>query len=264
MAGFTDHILANRPEPGTGKTLEEALSARRTGWLGEEPDDTPDPDDRTAAMVTRGYRPGRLRQLSEQLADVSAELQAEKEKLEKGIQRAAQVRQLHEAGRVTAWQIPDMLGDDLGDEARVRQLERKAETLRAQLGEATDMATPPPAQRAEDPVEAAASRAHQVFVEVTRQMLADAEAGRPRRERRPFAGRGGLAVRAEEVTCPDCLAVGADAEESFLIHHSDADGNPLSAPQDVPVTVPGDDADRAGPLWNPGQELRRGNLAGAR
>jgi hypothetical protein len=230
MAGFTEHILANRPAADTGRTLEEALSARRTGWLGEERDDAADPDDRTAAMVTRGYRPGLLRQLAEQLADVSAALQGEQEKLERGIQRAEQVRHMHEAGRVTAWQIPGLLGDDLGDEARVRQLQRQQHSLREQLAEAQDAATPPTRRREEDPVEAATRHAHQVFVEVTRARMAAAETRVP--ERRPFAGRGALAVRAEEVTCPDCLQVGADAAESFLIHH-DGELLPLAGEADL-------------------------------
>jgi hypothetical protein len=35
--------------------------------------------------------------------------------------------------------------------------------------------------------------------------------------------------------------VGVDATESFLIHHSDADGQPLAADPDRPVRVPDDD-----------------------
>jgi hypothetical protein len=38
------------------------------------------------------------------------------------------------------------------------------------------------------------------------------------------------AVRSEQpVTCPGCVALGVTAEESFLIHHSDADGRPVAA-----------------------------------
>jgi hypothetical protein len=59
------------------------------------------------------------------------------------------------------------------------------------------------------------------------------------RSRSPFARRS-VAVRSEPVTCPGCIAVGASAEESFLIHHSDADGQPLAAVPDVPP----DDTDR--------------------
>jgi hypothetical protein len=87
-----------------------------------------------------------------------------------------------------------------------------------------------------DPVEAAVYRAHEAFRDTTRAMRTGT---RPR----PF-GRGVIA--RSEVTCEHCKAMGLDVtpEESFLIHHMDADGNPLSAQPDRPVPVP-DDAERA-------------------
>jgi hypothetical protein len=88
-----------------------------------------------------------------------------------------------------------------------------------------------------------ASRAHREFVNETRRMLAESRAARP--ERRPFARPGGVAVRSEQVTCEACAAVGASPEESFLIHHSDADGRPLSVPQAERVPVPPDDSERS-------------------
>ena len=83
-------------------------------------------------MVSRGYGPGQLSQLAQRLADVSAELQAEREKLEKGAVRAGQVRQMHEAGRITAWDVMNMLGDE-GDEGRVAQLQRQQASLQQQI-----------------------------------------------------------------------------------------------------------------------------------
>jgi hypothetical protein len=73
---------------------------------------------------------------------------------------------------------------------------------------------------------------------------------RSRPERRPFAVRND-----GEVTCPACREVGADSVESFLIHHSDADGRPLAAGNDVPVTVPGDNTERSAAGY--GQEITR-------
>jgi hypothetical protein len=60
------------------------------------------------------------------------------------------------------------------------------------------------------------------------------------RSRSPFARRS-VAARNEPVTCPGCIAVNATSEESFLIHHSDADGNPLA---ETPAAVPPDNTDR--------------------
>jgi hypothetical protein len=81
--------------------------------------------------------------------------------------------------------------------------------------------------------------------------MAEARAESPR-SARPFAG--GVAVRAEGVTCEACIAVGADEQESFLIHHMDADGRPLAAAADVPVAV--DDTERSG--YASGWEIVRG------
>lgn len=87
-----------------------------------------------------------------------------------------------------------------------------------------------------------ALREHAEYVARTRQAWQAAQAGA---ERPPFAGRGGGVVRSEPVTCPNCIALGASPEESFRIHHEDADGNMLAAAPDVPVSVPPDDSERA-------------------
>jgi hypothetical protein len=113
---------------------------------------------------------------------------------------------------------------------------RRARRAEARRSEAEQLAAV--AQRSADPFEAARSEAHQAFIRATRAQMAEAAAGRAR----PFA-RGGVAVRSEPVTCDASIAVGATPEESFMIHHTDVDGNPVSAPEDVPVKVPPDDAD---------------------
>jgi hypothetical protein len=221
-AGFAEFILAHRAEPGAGRTLEETLAraAQADDRRGRE--EPADPDDRMAALVTRGYRPGVSWELSQKLADTMAELEAEHDKIERGQRRAEAVRRAHEAGQIRAWDIPAALGDE-GDPGRVAQLERRAESLRRQIGDTQAMMAPPQA-RDPDPLEQATSRAHQAFVEATRARMAAAGTGV--RARRPFGGRGVLAVRADaEVTCRECIKAGATVEESFLIHH---EPDPLS------------------------------------
>jgi hypothetical protein len=97
------------------------------------------------------------------------------------------------------------------------------------------------AQRAripDDPAAAAVYFAHKRFVEATQAMRAEARAARPK-------GRGFAARNESVITCPACLKLGASPEESFLIHHCDADGNPLSGVPDQPVPAPvPDDAER--------------------
>jgi hypothetical protein len=90
-----------------------------------------------------------------------------------------------------------------------------------------------------DPVSATLRRAREIHAEFarnTRAALSGAVTGR-----RPKGG--GDAVRGEPLDCEACIAVGATAEESFLIHHSDASGRPLSGEPAAPVPVP-DDAER--------------------
>lgn len=221
----TAFLLANRADPEQARTLEQVL-ARAAQAPDRGGPEREDPDDRYAAMVSRGYAPGLLSQLAQRLGDVSAELQAEREKLDRGAIRAGQVRRMHEAGRIRAWDIPAML-DDLGDEGRVAQLERQQASLQQQLDQAQEAITPP-SRRDPDPLEAAAQRAHEAFREVTRARVAEMEtrqASRPER-RRPFAGRGSV-TRSEPVTCKLCIKYGATSEQSFLIHN---DPSPETAP----------------------------------
>jgi hypothetical protein len=200
FAGYADFILAHRAAPGEGHTLEQVF-ARAAQARDREPE-RDDPDDRAAALVGRGYSPGRLSQLSQQLGDVQAELEAEREKIAAGARRAAVIHRAHEAGRLDAFAVMRAMDSvDEGDDARVRLLERRAASLRAQITDATEVMSPPE-RRAPDPLEAAASRAHAAFVEVTRARMAEAEARRP--EPRPFASVSRGAGRSTEHTGPDC------------------------------------------------------------
>jgi len=67
--------------------LETALARSAANDIREAREaaaNAPDPDQRAAAFVTRGYQPGLLNELSQRLGDTVAELEAEREKIEKG------------------------------------------------------------------------------------------------------------------------------------------------------------------------------------
>jgi hypothetical protein len=100
-----------------------------------------------------------------------------------------------------------------------------------------------------DPVEAAQYLAHEAFKETTR--AAVRSAGRPK--------GAGDAVRSEPVTCPECLKLDATPEESFAIHHSDVDGNVLSAAASRPV--PASDASEVDRLMAAGYSPEIARLA---
>ena len=263
--------VGEEPDGGPGLPVTEMLLARREHRAGpletalarsaaadarqarEEAAFAPDPDERAAGLVSRGYSPGMASLLAQRLADVMTEIEAENAKIERSARRQERIARDHAAGRITAFDIARMqAGDDEGDPGRVAQLERRAAGLRRQIEDA-QAAIAPQQQREADPVEAASRHAHQIFAEITRQRFAEAQAGT--RRARPFAGRGGAAVRNEPVECEACIAVGASPEESFLIHHCDADGNLLSGSPDVPVPVPRDDDRRSATGF--GRELTR-------
>jgi hypothetical protein len=186
-------------------TLEQAVNrvlsrADRPGWHDAEPE-REDPDEKAAGLVMRGYSPGLVSELSRRLGDVQAELEAEREKIEKGARRAGRIHQAHQAGRLDAFAVMRAMDFDEGDENQVRQLEHRARSLQAQLADAME-AISPPERRAPDPLEAAASRAHAAFAEVTRARLAEVEARRP--EPRPFGSVSRGAGCSTEHTGPDC------------------------------------------------------------
>jgi hypothetical protein len=196
--GFADFIMKNRRPAGEGHTLEQALARAA------RPDKPPEPyddDDRQAALLTRGYSPGLIFQLSQQLADTVAELEAEREKIERGARRQEIAGREHAAGRADVWQMQRMLDGDFGDQATVERLERRADGLRRQIAEA-QAAIAPPERRTPDPLEAASRHAHEVFVEVTRAAMAEAQAGV--RAPRPFASVSRGAGASTEHTGDDC------------------------------------------------------------
>jgi len=192
--------------------LETALARSAANDIREAREaaaNAPDPDERAAAFVTRGYQPGLLNELSQRLGDTVAELEAEREKIEKGARRQEIAAREHAAGRADVWQMQRMLDGDFGDQAVVERLERRADGIRRQIAEAQEMIAPPQ-QRETDPLEAASRHAHQVFVEVTRARMAEAtEQARQRPAPRPFASVSRGAGRSTEHTGPDCWVCAA-------------------------------------------------------
>jgi hypothetical protein len=190
--------------------LETALARSAASDIREAREaaaNAPDPDERAANLVVRGYTPGLLQELSQRLGDTTAELEAERDKLEKAARRAQFAAREHAAGRADVSRMLSMMDGDDGDESRVALLERRAESLRRQIAGAQAMIAPPQA-RDPGPVEAASRAAHEVFREVTRARWADVQGGsRPRRERPPFdsVSRG----RSTEHTGPDCRVCAA-------------------------------------------------------
>jgi hypothetical protein len=97
-----------------------------------------------------------------------------------------------------------------------------------------------------DPVEATLQRArrvHREFSRNTRAALSAAVTGRPPK------GGGSIARSDQPVDCPHCAKLGCTSEESFMIHHTDVDGNPLSADRPDPATVPDDNERRSDSSW---------------
>jgi hypothetical protein len=216
----TDMLLAHK-ERGPGDVLETAMARSRAAEARQAREDAAgafDPDEHAANLVSRGYTPGLLNQLSQRLADTTAELAAEEDKLERAAKRQARIARDHAAGRITAFDIARMQADDVdeGDRGTVERLERRAANLRQQIADASAMISPAE-QRDADPVAAAASRAHETFRQVTRAKMAEAVAGRP--ERRPFASPG-VADPAPDAMAAFGRAVGIPwrpAESSYQV-----------------------------------------------
>ena len=230
------NLMLGMRQRGPGGVLENALARSRAVEAREARDEAAaagDPDERAAAFVVRGYLPGQISQLSMRLADTEAELAAEEDKIEKAARRAERTYQMHERGQITGFGLIERMRDaDEGDQAQVERLRRRAGSLRRQIAEASELITPPQ-QREADPVAAAASRARSVLAEVTRSQVAEArERSRPR-ERPPFASRGVGDGHFDVPECGECVAVGATAEESLLIHQ---DPQPLPVPDTLPAT----------------------------
>jgi len=205
--------------------LETALARSRADEIREAREAAafaPDPDERAANLVSRGYTPGLASQLAQRLGDTMAEIEAENEKIEKAARRAQFAAREHAAGRADVSRMLAMMDGDDGDASRVAMLERRAESLRRQIAEAQDMIAPPQA-RDLNPVEAASRAAHEVFREVTRAAWEAAQSGTARpapRERPPFGSvsRG----RSTEHTGPDCRVCAAARERDAARAREDA------------------------------------------
>jgi hypothetical protein len=203
----TNFILSQWAAPTGPATLGQAVNRvlSRAEWpdryAGPEPQD---PDEKAAALVMRGYSPGLLTELSRRLGDVQGELEAEREKIQKGARRAESIHRAHQAGRLDVFAAARALDEgDAGDEGRVRLLERRAESLRHQIAEAAE-AISPPERQAPDPVEAAAQRAQRILAQVSEERRREDQAAAHARAqlarertafyaawgRRPFASRG--------------------------------------------------------------------------
>ena len=211
-------MLLGRQERRAG-VVETALARSRAADAREAREEAaraPDPDERAANFLADGYQPGLLFELSQRLGDVQAELEAEREKLDKGARRAERLARDHAAGRIGALDALRMQDFDGGDSYRCEQLERRAEGIRQQLTAAQAAITPPRA-RDLDPLEQASRHAHDVFAETTRAMLAG-ERPVPSAPR-PFASRASAgAGDSTEHTGADCWVCAAgrqrDAERA--------------------------------------------------
>lgn len=193
-------MLLDRSERRAGP-LETALARSHAADAREIRDAAaaaPDPDERAAGLIARGMTPGMISDLSQRLADVQAELEAEHEKMAKGERVRARVAGMLERGQIGGLDAARMMDGDFGDAHWAEQLERRAGSLGRQIQEAAELMSPP--SRQPDPLEATGRRAHQILTEVTRAM-AEAQARRP--EPRPFASVSRAAGDTEH-TGPDC------------------------------------------------------------
>ncbi len=141
----TSMLLRNR-ERGPGDTLAEAQArsaAAEARQARREADAVRDPDEIAASLISRGYAPGMMSGLAGRLADATAELEAEREKIEKGARRAEHVRGMLERGQIGALESVQRLDGDFGDSHRAEQLERRVESLRSQMAEGAQLMVPP-------------------------------------------------------------------------------------------------------------------------
>jgi hypothetical protein len=103
---FTEMALA-RQQHRAGP-LETALARSRSADIREAREEAamaPDPDERAANLVARGYTPGLLYELQQRLGDVQAELETERAKIEKGARRQERIARDRAAGRISALDI---------------------------------------------------------------------------------------------------------------------------------------------------------------
>ena len=194
---LTGLMMANR-ERGPGDTLAVALARSASADARAAQDARQyarDPDEIAAAMVSRGYLPGMTSGLAQRIQDAESALAGARQKREdhaKAIQRYSALRDKGQISVLDAAQRMDAAEGP--DEAEISRLEKNLERLQHRQDQAQTAITGA-VRGPEDPLEAASRRAHTAFVEATRAMLAQAEAGQPLTAPRPFgsASRGGAA-----------------------------------------------------------------------
>ncbi|HEY5360311.1 MAG TPA: hypothetical protein VIJ82_21935 [Streptosporangiaceae bacterium] len=206
--GFMDAIAVHRGDPEQGRTLAEVMSGAGRPDRNQAEPDRPDADEVSAGLLARGYTAGGVSALAQKLANAEADLATERARIGKTAKRQEWIQRAHAAGQISAFDIAAMQDEDEGDEARAGSLARRCDSLRLQLREVSDVIAAP--QRAADPLEAAASRAHAAFASATRSAMAAAEA---RPEPPPFAGRGAAVPGDDPPAMPGSLYRRPDALE---------------------------------------------------
>jgi len=215
-------------------------------------------------MVARGYRPGMISDLSMKLADTEALIAAEKDKIARSARRAERIGRMHAAGQLSAFDIAGRMGADTdeGDPAEVTRLQRRADGLRRQLAEASEMIAPPQA-RQPDEFASVNRSARELFAATTRERLAEAQAGIRRSEPRPFAGRGSVAARSEY--CVYCTEDGVSDHDSYLLHSDPEFNVPVTSPEQAALAAKYEQDQAAGrSAYQPGAVITTGHREIAR
>ena len=209
---ISEFIQSHRAGPGEA-AVTPAQVLGRGQWAAQEPTLSlaEQAEENAVMLLMRGYQPGAVTALAQQIGDVSAELEDERRKIAAGQARAEDLMRMHAAGRITACELNGMSVAGVGDPARVERLKATLASLQGLLAAAQEAGSPP-RQEAAGGVERAARTAHQIFAETTRAMMAEVGAGRPR-ARRPFASR---AAAAEGVSCAECTAAGGTGGEASV------------------------------------------------
>jgi hypothetical protein len=231
MTGFAAWLQDIRPGPEEGVSLGDVLGRGARSWW--DADDTAEArraaleeraEDHELRLAAARYVPGTTLGLAQRLNETQAQLAAERDRLEKARKAETRLCRMWENNQLSAWdfaQRHDAL--DLNN-SQADKLQRRAESLQSQIAAAAGQITPVREQlREPDAVEAASRHARDVLKDI--RQAAAGKSPAPSGPR-PFASRGGAAVRSE-VTCEECIKVGASPDESFIIH---SDPSPLPVP----------------------------------
>ena len=234
-------LRARQPVPGgvVGASMARAAAAEVRE---ERARAVADPDERAANLISRGYAPGAISQLSGRLAETEAELADEEAKIAKAAKRAARVQRDFAADKIGMAELLAAQDDGEGDSRKVEKLQRRAESLRRQIREAAEASMPRAAHEA-NAVEAAVQRSREALAEVARLGAEeDAAAARSRAkmaaDRREFYrarggtpfGDSGAGAPLTEADCEVCSAARAGEAQRAIASHgeitrvTDADG----------------------------------------